>query len=40
MVVEMTAQILRAFRQKGKAYHCIQTFHAVRLLTEYVRLQL
>ncbi len=37
MVVEMTAQILRSFRQKGNAYHCIRTFHVVRLLMEYVR---
>ena len=37
MVVEMSAQILRAFRQKGNAYHCIRTFHVVRLLMEYVR---
>ena len=37
MVVEMTAQILRAFRQKGNAYHCIRTFHVVQLLMEYVR---
>ena len=37
MVIEMTAQILRAFRQKGNAYHCIRTFHVVRLLMEYVR---
>ena len=37
MVVEMTVQILRAFRQKGNAYHCIRTFHIVRLLMEYIR---
>ena len=37
MVVEMTVKILRAFRQKGNAYHCIRTFHIVRLLMEYVR---
>ena len=36
-VVETAVQILRSFRQKGNAYHCIRTFHVVRLLLEYIR---
>ena len=36
MVVEITAQILWAFHQKGNTYHCIQTFHVIQLLMEYV----
>ena len=36
-VVEMTVQMLIARRQKGNAYHCIRTFHVVRLLAEFLR---
>lgn len=33
-VVEMTAWLLSAKREKGNAYHCMRTFHLVRLLAD------
>ena len=35
-VVEMIVQIFSAQRQKGNAYHCIRTFHIVRLLADFI----
>lgn len=35
-VVEMAVQVLIAHRQKGNAYHCIRTFHVVKLLAEFI----
>ncbi|CAI8031594.1 NEDD4-binding protein 2-like 2 [Geodia barretti] len=37
-VVEMTVQMLIAQRQKGNAYHCIRTFHIVKLLATFIEL--
>ena len=36
-VVEIIVQILTSQWQKGNAYHCIRTFHIVRLLTDFIR---
>ena len=36
-VVEMVVQVFSAQRQKGNAYHCIRTFHIVRLLAEFIK---
>jgi uncharacterized protein (UPF0248 family) len=36
-VVEVTVQMLIAQRQKGNAYHCIRTFHIVKLLATFIR---
>ena len=38
-VVEMIVQVLIAQRQKGNAYHCIRTFHVVRLLADFISSQ-
>ena len=38
-VVEMMVQMLIAQRQKGNAYHCIRTFHIVKLLAQFVQLR-
>ena len=37
-VVEMIVQILAAQQQKGNAYHCIRTFHIVRLLADFIKI--
>ena len=37
--VEMVVQTFIAQRQKGNAYHCIRTFHIVRLLAEFIKAQ-
>ena len=35
-MVEMTLQLLMARREKGNAYHCIRSFHIVKLLIDYI----
>lgn len=37
-LVEMMVQIFSAQRQKGNAYHCIRTFHIVRLLVDFINI--
>lgn len=35
-LVELTLQLLMAKREKGNAYHCIRSFHIVKLLIDYL----
>ena len=35
-VVEMTIQLLIAKREKGNAYHCVRSFHVVKLLLNFM----
>ena len=37
VIVEMTVQVLAAQRLKGNSFHCIRTFHVVKLLAEFIK---